>query len=69
MTDTERAKMLRGEPYLASDPVLVGARQRARLLLMRLNASSPEDASERLAILMDLSASRTRRVDRAAVLL
>ena len=54
MTHTERAKMLRGEPYLASDPVLVGARQRARLLWMRLNASSPEHASERLAILMEL---------------
>lgn len=54
MTDTERAKMLRGELYRASDPVLVGARQRARLLWMRFNASSPEHESDRLAILMDL---------------
>lgn len=54
MSDTERAKMLRGELYQASDPVLVGARQRARLLWMRFNSSSPENASERLTILMDL---------------
>jgi maltose O-acetyltransferase len=54
MTDTERAKMLRGELYRASDPVLVGARQRARLLWMRFNASSPEHDAERVAILMDL---------------
>ncbi len=46
--------MLRGELYQASDPVLVGARQRARLLWMRFNSSSPENASERLTILMDL---------------
>ena len=54
MSDTERAKMLRGELYQASDPVLVGARPRARLLWMRFNSSSPENASERLTILMDL---------------
>ncbi len=54
MTDTERAKMLRGELYVASDPVLVGARQRARLLWMRFNASSPENVAERLGILVDL---------------
>jgi maltose O-acetyltransferase len=54
MSDTERAKMLRGELYLASDPVLAGARQRARLLWMKLNASSPEHAADRIAILVDL---------------
>lgn len=46
--------MLRGELYRATDPVLVGARQRARLLWMRFNAASPENESERLAILLEL---------------
>jgi maltose O-acetyltransferase len=31
-TATEREKMLRGELYLASDPELVAARERARRL-------------------------------------
>ena len=42
----ERDRMLRGEPYLASDPELVRARLRARDLWQRLNAL-PADASDR----------------------
>ena len=45
---TERAKMLRGELYLASDPELVAARLRARRLWQRFNAppTQPPPAGE-----------------------
>jgi len=41
MTDSEKAKMLRGDPYIASDPVLTEERRRARRLLHRLNVEQP----------------------------
>jgi maltose O-acetyltransferase len=46
--------MLRGEPYLAGDAELTGARVRARLLCARLNASAPDDAPGRVALLHEL---------------
>ena len=41
MTDTEKAKMLRGDLYDASDETLVAERFRARELLHRLNVAQP----------------------------
>jgi maltose O-acetyltransferase len=52
--DSERARMLRGEMYLASDPDLVSARARARRLWARYNASDPEALAERRRILEEL---------------
>jgi len=39
--DTEKAKMLRGDLYVASDETLRAERLRARLLLHRLNVTGP----------------------------
>jgi len=38
-----KERMLRGEPYLASDPELVADRRRAAALLHRFNAADPND--------------------------
>jgi maltose O-acetyltransferase len=40
---SERAKMLRGDLYLASDSELPAARTRARQLWQRINAADPAD--------------------------
>jgi hypothetical protein len=50
---SEREKMLRGEPYLASDPELVAARIRARRLWQRYNASHPGEHEARTALLTE----------------
>ena len=50
----ERQKMVAGEPYLASDPELVGERARARRLAARYNATAQEDEAGRRAILGEL---------------
>src|SRR5262245_23728003 len=52
--DSERARMLRGELYVASDPELVAARTRARRLWARYNSSDPEAALERRRLLEEL---------------
>jgi maltose O-acetyltransferase len=39
MADSERAKMVRGDLYLANDPELVAARVRARRLWQGFNAA------------------------------
>lgn len=44
---TERERMLRGLPYLASDPDLVAGRLRARELLRTFNDAAPADAATR----------------------
>ena len=41
MPDTEKAKMLRGDLYIASDETLTAERVRARELLHRLNVEQP----------------------------
>lgn len=41
MTDTEKAKMLRGDLYIASDETLTAERLRVRELLHRLNVTQP----------------------------
>ena len=48
---TEREKMLRGAPYLASDPELLAARLRARRLCQYLNAMDPDARDERRDVL------------------
>lgn len=54
MIRSEHEKMLANEPYRSSDPELVQARTRARLLLARFNASSPLVLDARRAILQEL---------------
>ena len=51
---SEREKMLADQLYRSADPELVQARQRARLLIARFNASSPLDLDQRHAILHEL---------------
>jgi maltose O-acetyltransferase len=54
VADTERARMLRGELYLASDPELTTARRRARRLWHRFNTLSPVDPAAGHAVLAEL---------------
>ena len=53
---TEREKMLAGEPYLASDPVLRAARTRARAILRRYDRSADGQAASRERLLRELFA-------------
>ena len=46
--------MLRGEPYLASDPELVADQKRAQVLLHRYNAADPTDRELRDRLLHEL---------------
>jgi maltose O-acetyltransferase len=50
----EREKMLRGEPYDASDPSLLADRIRARRLTQRLSMLDPAEYDERDRVLRDL---------------
>ena len=52
--DAERDKMLRGEPYDASDPALLAARFEARRLTRRLADLDPADSDGRTALLRSL---------------
>jgi maltose O-acetyltransferase len=52
--DTEREKMLRGEPYDPSDPELVDARRRARELTAEFNDTMPGATDRRRSLLRDL---------------
>jgi maltose O-acetyltransferase len=52
----ERARMVAGELYRASDPELVRERARARRLLARYNASDSDAAEDRRALLSELFA-------------
>lgn len=54
MADSEWAKMVRGDLYLANDPELVAARVRARRLWQGFNATDPGDAVGRHALLAEL---------------
>jgi len=53
---TEKQKMLAGEHYLASDPELVAARDRASLWMDRYNARIAGPDREKLAMLRELLA-------------
>ena len=48
---TEREKMIRGDLYIASDPELTAARERARRLWHSYNALDPADATARREVL------------------
>ena len=52
--DTEKDRMLRGEPYLANHPALLEERKRCRLICERFNATSFGETAERRAILEEL---------------
>lgn len=56
MTDapSQLERMLAGEFYLSSDPVLVEMRRRARELTRRFNATREDQPDERLALLRSL---------------
>jgi maltose O-acetyltransferase len=51
---SEKEKMLAGELYNAAGPELTGERQRAQRLLAQYNATAPDDAAGRLALLRGL---------------
>jgi maltose O-acetyltransferase len=51
---SEREKMLSGELYISSDPELIAARRRARLLLKEFNETSDEQWEERAKIIKEL---------------
>ena len=52
----QKARMLAGELYLASDPELVAAHLRAQALLARFNATAADAGEERRALLAHLFA-------------
>jgi len=52
--DSEKDRMLRGEPYLANDPALLEERRHCRLVCERFNATSFADTAARHAILTEL---------------
>ena len=54
--DSEKDRMLRGEPYLANYPGLLEERKRCRLVCERFNATSFGDTAARRAILEQLLA-------------
>lgn len=56
MMKTEKAKMLAGELYLASDPELTATHLRAQAVLARFNVTAAEADAERRALLTDLFA-------------
>jgi maltose O-acetyltransferase len=52
--NSEKDRMLRGEPYLANDPALLEERRQCRLTCERFNATSFADTATRRAILGEL---------------
>jgi len=52
--DSEKDRMLRGEPYLANDPALLEERKQCRLACERFNATSFGESGARRAILREL---------------
>ena len=52
--NSEKDRMLRGEPYHASDPALLEERRQCRLVCERFNATSFGDGAARRAILHEL---------------
>jgi maltose O-acetyltransferase len=54
MPTSEKAKMLAGELYDAADPELIAGRRRAQRLLVRYNATGPDDAEARATLLREL---------------
>ena len=54
---TEREKMIKGELYNVSDPILTADRQKARLLIKKLNDSRDDETVLRSQIICDLFGS------------
>ena len=54
MPTSEKAKMLAGEPYDALAPELTAERRRAQRLLLRYNATSPDEGEARASLLREL---------------
>ena len=54
--DSEKGRMLQGEPYLANDPALLRERRQCRLMCERFNATSFGETAARRAILDELLA-------------
>jgi maltose O-acetyltransferase len=52
--NSEKERMLRGEPYLANDPALLEERRQCRLVCERFNAISFGDGPARRAVLHEL---------------
>lgn len=52
--ESMKARMLRGEEYIADDPQLNAERLRCRELVDRFNASAPGDAAVRATLLVEL---------------
>src|SRR6516164_4178782 len=52
--ESEKAKMLTGELYRATDPELVAERYRAQRLLARYNVTGADDTDDRRALLREL---------------
>ena len=50
----QKAKMLAGQPYMASDPELSAAHLRAQAILARFNATSADADAERRTLLTEL---------------
>ena len=50
----QKAKMLAGQPYMASDPELSAAHLRAQAMLARFNATSADADAERRTLLTEL---------------
>ena len=50
----QKAKMLAGQPYMASDPELSAAHLRAQAILARFNATSADADAERRTLLSEL---------------
>jgi maltose O-acetyltransferase len=53
-SDSQKARMLRGDPYKASDPQLVADHERCRLLVEAFNATSVVAREARRALLHEL---------------
>ena len=51
---SQKTRMLAGEMYRGNDPELVADQQRAQALLARYNATTPDDAAGRAALLQTL---------------
>ncbi|MBV9363079.1 MAG: sugar O-acetyltransferase [Solirubrobacterales bacterium] len=52
--ESQKDRMLRGEPYLANEPALLLERRRCRLMCERFNATSFAETAARRAILQEL---------------
>lgn len=63
MEKTEKQKMLAGELYLATDPELVGERQRARTLTKAYNSTGKDESAKRWEILKELFGSVGQQIE------